>query len=109
MTVATVSSKSSPVERDSVTDSDADAARGFTFPGDFEVTAFGAAIPEFEAILLGELTRAGVRPDLGSVRQRASSGGNYVAITIAFWCEDRGHYDNAYARLRSNPAVRWTL
>lgn len=83
--------------------------RGFTFPDVFEVTAFGPAIPELEAIVLSELTRAGVRPDAGSVRHRKSSAGNYLAITVSFWCEDRGHYDNAYARLRAHPAVRWTL
>jgi putative lipoic acid-binding regulatory protein len=83
--------------------------RGFSFPDTFEVTAFGPAIPELEAIVLSELTRAGVRPDAGSVRHRKSSAGNYLAVTVSFWCEDRGHYENAYARLRAHPAVRWTL
>jgi putative lipoic acid-binding regulatory protein len=83
--------------------------RGFTFPDTFEITAFGPALPELEAIVLSELTRAGVRPDLGSVRHRKSSAGNFLAVTVSFWCEDRGHYDNAYARLRAHPAVRWTL
>lgn len=88
---------------------DSSAPRGFSFPDVFEVTAFGPAIPELEAIVLSELTRAGVRPDLGSVRHRKSSAGNYLAVTVSFWCEDRGHYENAYARLRAHPAVRWTL
>lgn len=85
------------------------AARGFTFPGNFEVTAFGPKVPELEAIVLSELTAAGVRPDAGSVRHRDSSAGNYLAVTVSFWCEDRAHYDNVYARLRANPAVKWTL
>lgn len=83
--------------------------RGFTFPGTFEVTAFGPARPELEAVVLSELTAAGVRPDAGSVRHRASREGNYLAVTVGFWCEDRGHYDQAYARLRANPAIKWTL
>jgi hypothetical protein len=83
--------------------------RGFTFPGTFEVTAFGPARPELEAIVLGELTAAGVRPDPGTVRHRQSRGGNYLAVAVSFWCEDRGHYDNAYARLRAHPAIKWTL
>jgi hypothetical protein len=83
--------------------------RGFTFPGTFEVTAFGPALPELEAIVLAELTAAGVRPDPGSVRQRNSREGRYLAVAVSFWCEDRSHYDNAYARLRAHPAIQWTL
>jgi uncharacterized protein len=83
--------------------------RGFTFPGNFEVTAFGPAIPELEAIVLAELTAAGVVPDAGSARHRNSREGNYLAVSVSFWCEDRPHYEAAYARLRANPAVKWTL
>jgi len=83
--------------------------RGFTFPGTFEITAFGPAEPDLEAIMLSELTRAGVRPDAASARHRKSGQGNYIAITLSFWCEDRAHHDGAYARLRVNPAVRWIL
>jgi putative lipoic acid-binding regulatory protein len=50
-----------------------------------------------------------VRPDAGTVRHRASREGNYLAVTVSFWCEDRGHYDKAYAHLRGNPAIKWTL
>lgn len=83
--------------------------RGFSFPDHFDVTVFGPANPELEAIVLSELIQAGVRPDAGSARHRKSSAGNYLAVTVSFWCEDRSHYDNAYARLRAHPAVRWTL
>lgn len=83
--------------------------RGFSFPGTFEVTAFGPARPELEAIVLAELTAAGVKPDLGSVRQRNSSAGNYLAVAVSFWSEDRAQYDSAYARLRDNPAIKWLL
>jgi putative lipoic acid-binding regulatory protein len=60
--------------------------RGFTFPGRFEVTAFGENQPELEAIVLAELTAAGVVPDLGSVRHRHSSGDRYLAVSVAFAC-----------------------
>ena len=83
--------------------------RGFTFPGTFEVTAFGPACPELEAVVLAELTAAGVRPDPGSVRQRDSRAGKYMAVAVSFCCENRRQYDDAYARLRANPAVTWTL
>lgn len=82
---------------------------GFQFPGTFEVTAFGPAVPELEAIVLSELTAAGVEPDIGSVRHRNSSAGNYLAVSLRFQCADRARYEAAYARLRSHPAIKWTL
>lgn len=84
-------------------------AKGFDFPGTFEVTAFGESAPELEAIVLSELTACGVRPDAGSVRQRQSAGGKYTAVTVSFDCGSRPEYEAAYARLRAHPAVRMTL
>jgi putative lipoic acid-binding regulatory protein len=83
--------------------------RGFTFPGTFEVTAFGPASPELESVVLAELVAAGVHPDPDSVRHRPSSAGRWLAVAVSFWCEDRPHYDAAYARLRAHPSVKWTL
>jgi len=83
--------------------------RGFTFPGIFEVTAFGPARPDLDAIVLRELAAAGVRPDPSTVRRRPSRAGNYVAVAVGFWCEDRDLYEDACARLRAHPAVKWTL
>lgn len=85
------------------------STRGFQFPGTFEVTAFGAASAELRGVVLDELAAAGVVPDPGSVRTRDSRGGRFLAVTVSFWSEDRGHHDAAYARLRAHPAVKWTL
>ena len=84
-------------------------ARGFTFPGRFEITAFGENLPELEAIVLSELTAAGVTPDLGSVRQRLSRGDRYLAVSVSFDCETRELHQEAYRRLRAHPAIRMTL
>lgn len=89
--------------------SSAPDTRGFEFPGNFEVTVFGNAIPELETIVLSELTEAGVIPDKSSIRYRKSSAANYLAITLSFYCLDRNQHQAAYARLRSNPAIKWTL
>jgi uncharacterized protein len=83
--------------------------KGFEFPGTFEVTAMGDAIPELEAIVLAALTAAGVTPDLGSVRHRNSSGGKYVAVAVSFPCDTRERYMDVHKRLRANPVIRWTL
>lgn len=86
-----------------------DQIRGFSFPGTFELTAFGPSAADLEAVVLGELTAAGVRPDPGSVRQRPSRAGRWRAVAVSFWCEDRIRYEAAHARLRAHPAVKWTL
>ncbi len=83
--------------------------KGFTFPGTFEITAVGESVPELEAIVMSELVAAGATPHPGSVRHRSSSGGKFLSITISFDCETRESYQAAYARLRANPAIRWTL
>jgi hypothetical protein len=88
---------------------ESNSERGFQFPGTFEITAFGAAAAELEAVVLSELIAVGVRPDVGSVRHRPSNAGRYLAVTVSFWCADRGLYEQAYARLRAHPAVRMTL
>jgi putative lipoic acid-binding regulatory protein len=83
--------------------------RGFQFPGTFEITAFGENLPELEAIVLSELTAAGVAPDMGSVRQRLSRGDRYLAVSVSFACDTRELYQEAYRRLRAHPAIRMTL
>jgi len=82
--------------------------QGFQFPGVFEVTAMGDA-PELEAIVLSELVAAGVQPDLGSVRQRNSTGGRYLSVSVSFPCDTRARYEAIHVRLRAHPAIRWTL
>ena len=88
--------------------SDNTEQHGFQFPGVFEVTAMGDA-PELEAIVLSELVAAGVQPDLGSVRQRNSSGGRYLSVSVSFPCDTRARYEAIHVRLRAHPAIRWTL
>jgi uncharacterized protein len=83
--------------------------RGFQFPGTFEITAMGDALPELEAIVMSELVALGLKPDPGTVRHRSSSGGRYLSISIAFDCDTREQYQAAHQRLRAHPAIRWTL
>lgn len=83
--------------------------RGFTFPGTFEITAMGEAVPELEAIVMSELVATGCSPDPGSARHRSSSGGKYLAVSLSFECDTRERYQAAHARLRAHPAIRWTL
>ena len=97
------------LNRQAQTAVDAAEGRGFTFPGRFEITVFGENQPELEAIVLSELTAAGVKPDPGSVRQRLSRGDRYLAVSVSFECNSRELHQEAYRRLRAHPAVRMTL
>lgn len=92
-----------------MTETESSEPRGFQFPGTFEITAMGEAVPELEAIVLSELVALGVKPDPGSVRHRSSSGGRFLAVSISFECDTRERYEAAHARLRAHRAIRWTL
>jgi uncharacterized protein len=84
-------------------------APGFTFPGMFDITAFGPADAGLE-LLLPELVEAGgVSVLAGSQRARPSRAGHYVAVTLSFLCPDRATHEAIYAQVRAHPAVKWTL
>jgi putative lipoic acid-binding regulatory protein len=83
--------------------------QGFQFPGSFEITAMGSAnadLRERVQAILGEL---GLSVLEASVRERASSQGNYVSISVVFNCPTREKYEEAHAALRAHPDIRYTL
>lgn len=83
--------------------------RGFTFPGRFEIAAIGAADGGLEALLLDVLGQLGLPFDRASLRQRPSSQGKYVSVSVQFEASSRGDYEAAHAALRARPEVKWTL
>ncbi len=89
--------------------SDSANARGFQFPGRFEITVMGAADAGLDRLVAEVLEQAGLRVDRGSLRQRASSKGAYVSVAISFDAASRDDYDGAHAALRARPEVKWTL
>ncbi|MDO5506545.1 MAG: DUF493 family protein [Pseudoxanthomonas suwonensis] len=82
---------------------------GFQFPGEFELTAMGAASANLPAVLPALLADAGVRLVTEDVQTRASSAGNYVSVRLRFHAESREQYEAAHAALRAHPEVKWTL
>ena len=85
------------------------SARGFQFPGTFELSAMGAAGAGLERLLPSVIESLGLKADHGSLRQRASAKGNYVAVAISFEAATRADYDAAHVALRACPAVKWTI
>ena len=85
------------------------SGKGFQFPGEFEVTAVGAAKGDLPAQVSSLLEQAGLQIVPGSLRQRPSRAGNYVSVTLTIHCTDRAQYEAAHAALRAHPEIRYTL
>lgn len=86
-----------------------DAARGFEFPGRFEISAMGAAEGGLERLVPDTLVAAGLSVVRESVRVRASSAGRYVSVQVGFQADSREQFDAAHAALRALPEVKWTI
>jgi len=89
--------------------SDEPQAKGFQFPGVFEITAMGPAEARLEEVIPRELEAAGLSVLQESVRSRASSAGRFVSVSISFRADSREQYDAAHVALRAHPDIKWTL
>jgi putative lipoic acid-binding regulatory protein len=89
--------------------SDESQARGFVFPGIFEITAMGPVEAQLEQVIPRELQAAGLTVLQETVRSRASSAGRFVSVAVSFRAETRAEYEAAHAALRAHPDVKWTL
>ncbi len=87
----------------------ANEPQGFQFPGTFELSAMGAADAGLERLVPSVLAGLGLTVDLPSLRQRASTKGNYISVAVSFQAATRADYDAAHAALRARPEVKWTL
>ncbi|HET7931398.1 MAG TPA: DUF493 family protein [Rhodanobacteraceae bacterium] len=83
--------------------------QGFQFPGSFEITAMGNANANLRERVQGILRALGLTVLDASVRERASSQGNYVSVSVTFNCPTREKYEAAHAALRADPDIRYTL
>ena len=84
-------------------------AKGFQFPGVFEITAMGPVEARLEDLIPRELAAAGLTVLQETVRSRASSAGRFVSVSISFRADNRAEYDAAHVALRAHPDVKWTL
>lgn len=86
-----------------------DDARGFQFPGAFEISAIGPVQARLDEEIPRLLTQAGLTVLHETVRSRPSSGGRFVSVTIQFHAASRADYETAHRALRAHPEVKWTL
>ena len=82
---------------------------GFQFPGQFELSAMGAAGKELERELPRLLELAGLEVLTERVSWKHSSNGKYVSVRLVFKADNRDQYDAAHNALRDHPEVKWTL
>lgn len=83
--------------------------QGFQFPGSFEITAMGVANTNLRQRVPEILQGLGLTVLDASVRERPSSQGTYVSVSVVFNCPSRDKYEAAHAALRADPDIRYTL
>ncbi|HEX5959860.1 MAG TPA: DUF493 family protein [Rhodanobacteraceae bacterium] len=83
--------------------------QGFQFPGSFEITAMGNANANLRERVPEILRGLGLSVLEASLRERPSSQGNYVSVSVVFNCPSREMHEAAHAALRADPDIRYTL
>ncbi|HET8765560.1 MAG TPA: DUF493 family protein [Rhodanobacter sp.] len=83
--------------------------QGFQFPGSFEITAMGKAGVDLKSRVPAILRALGLSVLEASVRERPSSQGKYVSVSVVFNCPSREKHEAAHAALRADPDIRYTL
>lgn len=83
--------------------------QGFQFPGEFELSAMGAADKNLQVELPKLLIEAGMDLISEQINWKESSTGKYVSVRITFKADNREEYDRAHELLRAHPEVKWTL
>lgn len=83
--------------------------QAYEFPGAFELSAMGAADAGIAEVLPALVESAGAQVLAGSLSQRPSSAGNYVAVHISFLAATREQLEAVHAAVRAHPGVKWLL
>lgn len=86
-----------------------DPEHGFQFPGEFQLSAMGAAGVGLEQELPQRLVDAGIELRSERIEWKHSSNRKYVSVRIVFLADSRDQYDLAHQVLRDHPEVKWTL
>ncbi len=79
------------------------------FPCEFPIKAFGRNEGDFCGLVLEILRRHVTETDLGVVEQRASSGGQYLAVTVTIVASSRAQLDAVYRDLSGHERVEIAL
>jgi uncharacterized protein len=81
----------------------------FEFPCDFPIKVMGKAHPDFADTIVNVVRQFDANFDATRVETRASSGGNYVGLTVTVRAVSREHLDDIYRALTGHPMVSVVL
>jgi len=81
----------------------------FEFPCDFPIKAMGPAGPVFEAVVIELVRRHAPDLDVEAIRVRASSGGQWAAVTVTVRATSKQQLDAIYQELTNHEMVKWAL
>jgi uncharacterized protein len=84
-------------------------AKGFEFPTDTVLIAFGPATADFRARLDFALTEAGAERTPHPITTRESSGGRFLAVHVPVHVKTRDELEMLYRAIASVPGVRFKL
>jgi len=79
------------------------------YPSRFPIKVMGLTHPDFSQTIF-EVVRVHA-PDIveADIEIRASSGGNYVSLTVTITAVSREQLDNIYRALTGHPMVKYVL
>jgi len=87
----------------------ADDAQGFEFPCDFQIKAMGVDDGRFHEIVIDIVRRHCEVLYEDSLRQRSSSNGKYVSVTLVIEATSREQLDAIYDDLTAHDKVLMRL
>ncbi len=84
-------------------------AKALTFPCDFPLKIMGRAAPDFDLLVHAIVVRHVGAVAEGALRVRASSGGNYLAVTVTVRAESQEQLDALYRELSAHERILMVL
>jgi putative lipoic acid-binding regulatory protein len=79
------------------------------FPCAFPIKAVGRADIGFEALVVEIVSRHAPGLDQSTVKVRASSGGNWISVTLTIEATSKAQLDAIYRDLSTHARVAWAL
>lgn len=79
------------------------------FPCDFPIKVMGKSHPDFTDTIVAVVRQFDPAFDAKRVEVRASSGGNYVGLTVTVHAVSRAQLDDIYRALTGHPMVSVVL
>lgn len=79
------------------------------FPCDYPIKVMGDAEPDFHDIVIDVMSRHAGDISADRVKIRASSGGNYVSVTVTIVATGRPQLEAIFADLKATGRVKMVL